>query len=318
VSARSRSGHSKLTLLGAATTFDALGTYVYLATSEPAELDLAEELARQVVRDIDETCSRFREDSDLSEVNRRPGERDQVDLLLVEAIKVAISAAEQTNGLVHPLLGRPIVSLGYDRDFAEIPEDTSEAFHPSAPPPAIDAWRRIFVDPAGAVQIPEETALDLGATAKAWAADLISLAMSVELKESAIVSLGGDVAVSQHEREAGITWPIAISEVPGTPAEETFQLDGGGLATSSTQVRRWHRGGARRHHLLDPRTGLPCTEQWRTVTATGPSCTAANIASTAAIVMGGEALAWLDEHGVSARLVDTTGAVRTIGAWTPS
>ena len=40
----------------------------------------------------------------------------------------------------------------------------------------------------------------------------------------------------------------------------------GGLATSSTTVRRWRAGGAELHHIVDPRTGLPAAEVWRTVT----------------------------------------------------
>ncbi len=110
-------------------------------------------------------------------------------------------------------------------------------------------------------------------------------------------------------------WPVAISEHPDAPADETITLSSGGLATSSNQVRQWTRDGVRRHHLLDPRTGLPCAEVWRTVTATGPSCTAANIATTAAMVIGKSAPDWLCERNVTARLVDVLGRVRTTGEW---
>ncbi len=69
------------------------------------------------------------------------------------------------------------------------------------------------------------------------------------------------------------------------------------------------------HHVLDPRTGRPTDEHWRTATATGATCVAANVATTAALVLGAAAPAWLEANDVTARLVDRDGAVTRIGAW---
>ena len=57
------------------------------------------------------------------------------------------------------------------------------------------------------------------------------------------------------------------------------------------------------------------TESPRTVTATGRSATAANIASTMAIVLGPDAPNWLHQHGVDARLVAADGHIQTVGGW---
>ena len=92
-------------------------------------------------------------------------------------------------------------------------------------------------------------------------------------------------------------------------------IHAGGLATSSTAARRWRRGGDVLHHILDPRTGLPAAPVWRTVSVSAASCTDANIASTAAIIRGRAAPAWLTGLGLPARLVDEAGRVRTIGGW---
>ena len=92
-------------------------------------------------------------------------------------------------------------------------------------------------------------------------------------------------------------------------------LDCGGLATSSTRVRRWTRGGAGATTCSTRAPARPAAEVWRTVTATGPTCVAANTASTAAVVLGDAAPAWLDEHGVTARLVDADGARARTGGW---
>ena len=104
---------------------------------------------------------------------------------------------------------------------------------------------------------------------------------------------------------------------PGGPAP-LVRLGAGGLATSSVSARRWRRGGRQWHHLVDPRTGLPARGPWRTVTALGRTAAAANVASTASVVLGGAALEWLVDHQVAARLVGHDGRVIPTPAWTTS
>ncbi len=302
-----------MTVVPSATTFEALGTTVFVAVRSPDDLTTARRLAAEVLRDVDEVCSRFRPDSDLCLANAHPGHWVAVDPLLVAAVDAALGAARATEGLVNPLLGRPLVHLGYDRDFAQLVEREEDGALPTmGPAPDPDAWREIELDPAGALRIPVGTALDLGATGKAWAADLVAAAYAEQLDAAALVSVGGDLRIAAPD---GRPWPVAVAERPGDPPEALVTLDRGGLATSSTRVRRWTRHGVRRHHLLDPRTGLPAAEVWRTVTTTGATCVAANTASTAAVVLGAEAPGWLAGHGVTARLVARDGSVHTVGAW---
>ncbi len=75
-------------------------------------------------------------------------------------------AAAQTDGLVNPLLGRRLEQLGYDRDFALLTACADEVL--TLPTDVLDpaAWRRIGLDPDGAIRVPPGTALDLGATAR--------------------------------------------------------------------------------------------------------------------------------------------------------
>lgn len=302
-----------MTVLPTATTFEALGTTVFVAVRSPGDLTTARRLATEVLRDVDEVCSRFRPDSDLCLANAHPGRWVAVDPLLVAAVDAALGAARVTGGLVNPLLGRPLVHLGYDRDFARLVEcDEDGALPTMAPAPDPDAWREIELDPAGALRIPVGTALDLGATGKAWAADLVAAAYAEQLDAAALVSVGGDLRIAAPD---GRPWPVAVAERPGDPPEALVGLDRGGLATSSTRVRRWTRHGVHRHHLLDPRTGLPAAEVWRTVTATGATCVAANTASTAAVVLGAAAPRWLADRHVTARLVARDGRVQTVGTW---
>jgi thiamine biosynthesis lipoprotein len=290
-----------------AETFRALGTYVYVATRDPAEVAEARRLTEAVLAEIDRTCSRFRDDSDLVRANAGAGHWVEVDPLLVAAVGVAVDAARATDGIVHPLLGRQLVSWGYDRDYGEL-VDTGPVTPPPAPGPR--SWTRLGLA-EDAIRVPSGTSLDLGSTGKAFAADLVSATLTGELRTSALVSVGGDVAVAQPDGDA---WAVAVSGQPGGRAVLVW-LERGGLATSDTQVRRWTRAGATYHHLLDPRTGAPATTSWRMSSCLGTTAVAANTASTAAIVLGTDAPDWLDSHQVTARLVAVDGSVRRTGGW---
>ena len=295
-------------------TLDAFGSYLFVGVRRPSALDPVARLVAAVAVDLDATCSRFRDDSDLVRANTAAGRWVDVDPLLVAAVDVACRAAEATGGLVNPLLGRTLVQLGYDRDFASLapPVGTVHPGDPAAPdPPAPDAWRAIGTRP-GAVRVPAGTALDLGSTGKAWAADVMASAIEAEYGEPVLVSVGGDVRIAHPDGEP---WEIAVSERLGDAVQQQVNLTDGGLATSSTRVRRWSHAGVVRHHLLDPRTGTPAEEVWRTVTATGPTCVAANTAATAAVVLGAAAPGWLAERDVAARLQPRRGRVVTTGAW---
>jgi FAD:protein FMN transferase len=290
-----------------AETFRALGTYVYVATRDPRELAAARRLTEVVLAEIDRTCSRFRDDSDLVRANATAGHWAEVDPLLVAAVRIAVDAARATDGIVHPLLGRKLISWGYDRDFGEL-VDTGPVTPPPAPAPG--SWTRLRLA-EDAIRVPAGTALDLGSTGKAFAADLVCATLTGELRASAIVSVGGDLAVASPDGDA---WPVAVSGQPGEPAAVVW-LRCGGVATSNTRVRRWSRAGVVCHHLLDPRTGGPATSPWSTASCLGATAVAANTASTAAIVLGAEAPTWLDARGVTARLVAADGSVRRTGGW---
>jgi thiamine biosynthesis lipoprotein len=176
-----------------------------------------------------------------------------------------------------------------------------------------------FDEQARLLRVPPGVRLDLGATAKAWAADRSAARIAAALGCGALVSLGGDIAVSGHTPAGG--WRIRVQDISGRPEDPpagpstVVAIHGGGLATSSTAARRWRRGGDVLHHILDPHTGLPAAPVWRTVSVAAASCTDANIASTAAIIRGRAAPDWLTGLGLPARLVDEAGQVRTINGW---
>ena len=302
-----------MSVLAAAPRASALGTYVELVVTDERALDEAGRLLRDELAALDRACSRFRADSDLARVNAAAGTPVAVGARLREAVRVALLAADATEGLVDPTLGTRLAALGYDRDFAALPADGSA-------PPAAGAggpgWPAVRVDePRGTVLVPPGCSLDLGATAKAHGADLAARLIADRLGVGVLVSLGGDVATAGEAPPGG--WPVrtSASTLRGGRADETVMLATGGLATSSPGARRWRRGGAQQHHIVDPRTGHPAATSWQAVTVAAPTCLDANTAATAAVVLGTAALRWLGGTGWPARLVGTDGTVHRLGSW---
>ena len=278
--------------------WEAIGTQVQLVVMHDEVLEEATRVVAGDLWELDRACSRFRLDSELRRL--RAG-RQQVGPVLAAAIRAALEAAEQTAGLVDPTLGGELEAAGYDRTFSSLPPDGP----PVTARPGAARWREIRCQ-AGTLDLPAGVQLDLGATAKAWAADRAAQRVAARFSTGVLVELGGDLAVAGPVPDDG--WPVDV-------AGQVVAVRAGGLATSSTQRRTWLRGGRRQHHVLDPRTGAPARTPWATVTVAAATCLEANTASTAAIVLGAGAVPWLTARRLPARLVARDGSVRTTGDW---
>jgi thiamine biosynthesis lipoprotein len=273
-------------------------------------LAAARAITEAEVAAIDRAASRFRTDSEVAALAAAGGRAVPVSPVLLQALQVALRASALTDGAVDSTLGGALVAVGFDRDFAALPADRATAIVPVR---RTVSWRDVEVDAAaGTVRVPPGVLLDLGATAKALAADRAADAVLRRFGVPVLVELLGDLAV--RGTVPGQPWVVEVSE-GGDSAAQLVQIEDGGLATSSTRVRHWRMAGQPVHHLLDPVTGLPVRESWRTVSVSAASCVDANIASTATIVKGAAGLAWLRSTGLPARLVALDGSVLEIGGW---
>jgi FAD:protein FMN transferase len=293
----------------------ALGGSVRVIVTRPADLARAKAAVDKVVQAIDLAASRFREDSELSRLNARPNQEVVVSPLLTQAIAAALRGARLSGGAVDPTIGSAVRLAGYDADFASVPVDGAELKLTAT---SIPGWQVVqFGEASRTVRIPRGVELDLGATAKALASDLAAAAAIKACSGGGVlVSLGGDIAVAGDAPPEG--WLIQASEDSGAAiaeSEETISIRTGGIATSSTTVRRWMRGGAVLHHIIDPATGLPANSCWRTASVIAATCVDANIASTAAIVLGRKAVSWLEANRLPGRLVDLEGSVDRVAGW---
>ncbi len=285
----------------ASTSFPAIGTTALVAVPDRADLLHARGILVAQLDELDRTCSRFRRDSELARL--RSG--DRASELLATYVTAALDVARDTGGIVDPTLGAQLRAAGYDRTFTLVESRDGWTFRPA---PRRVAWSSVELTD-GCLHLPFGCELDLGATAKALAADRAAAAITDALQSPVLVSLGGDIATVGDRQ-----WSVRVAE----------RLDGdgpcvaigaGGIATSSITTRRWRTDRGVAHHIVDPRTGLPARSCWRTVTVVARTCLDANAAATAAIVLGGGAVTWLRERGLTARLVAADGGIVHVGSW---
>jgi thiamine biosynthesis lipoprotein len=300
--------------MSSTTTASAVGTAEFplwggqatVAVCERGGLAAALTHVKRTVAAFDLACSSFREDSELALLNSSPGESVVVTPLLLSAVREALRAARLTDGAVDPTVGQALIAHGINPPMSDRPIRIE----------AVSGYGAVKLDDASqTIRLPAGVWLDLGATAKALAADRAASAAYRAAGCGVLVGLCGDISVAGPPPEGG--WSIRVTDDHrrGDGEGQTVAIQGGGLATSSVTVRRLAGGGELAHHLIDPATGRPATGPWRTVSVHAESCLAANTASTAAIVLGQDAPAWLQERSLAARLISHDGTARYTAGW---
>ncbi len=266
---------------------------------------------QQLFADWDRRLSRFRPESELSRLNAAAGRPVRVSGLLEGVLRRALAAADATEGVFDPTLGRRIAELGYAETFTRAVRGAALAPAPGKAPAAEGRPQDVTITPAGTVTLPAGVAIDLGGIAKGMAVDRSIALLGGLGVESALVSAGGDLAVT-GSLPGGRPWPVAVEEPGG---EATIRLRGGAMATSSTRRRRWRAHGREQHHLLDPRTGDPAATGVVRATVAAPTCEQAEVAAKTALILGAaRGAAFLEERGLTGLLC--TGRTATpVGAW---
>ncbi len=248
--------------------FDAMGTVIELVL-DADDASMAFTAAEAEFERLEQIMSRFRPDSELSQLNAHGSLHVSQDL--AEVIELAVAARERTGGRFDPTVHDAVVSAGYDRTFVEVP---AESDAPVAPASCGGAVR---VDGLH-VELESGFRLDLGGIGKGFAAERV--AQLLALAGPCIVNAGGDVALRGVPEEG--YWPVGIEDGP------TLGLAGAGLATSGCDRRRWRRGTRELHHLIDPRTGSPAVTDLVRVTAVGDDAVDAEVLAKV-LLLGGEA-----------------------------
>jgi thiamine biosynthesis lipoprotein len=268
------------------------GGIAAVLVEDPARLEVACEQVRAVTDAFDVAINPFREDSEISCVNRAGGVACEVSALFCEALEAALRAAWLTGGDVDPTVGPPLRLVPAEGALRVAPRQD---------------WRHVELSP-GRVRLPLGLALDLCATGKALAADRAAQAAHTTAGCGVLVSLSGDIATAGPAPRDGWAVEVGDDHRHRGSSGQTIAIHGGGLATSSLAVRPGH--------VLEPRARRPLSPSpWRTVSVAAATCLDANTASTAALVRGAQAPAWLRELGLPARMVAGDDSVVEVAGW---
>jgi thiamine biosynthesis lipoprotein len=246
----------------------------------------------------EQRLSRFRPDSELSQVNRS-NRIQKISSLLADVLRAAQMAQRQSGGLVNPFLLEALEGAGYDQTFADLVNDGDAVL--DIPQPAEDQGLALDIHHLQFNRLPNRR-LDLGGIAKGWAAD--RAARRLGKLAPALLDAGGDVAVSGPQTD-GSPWPVGVAD-PLNPDRllDTILILRGGVATSGRDYRRWRRNGVWQHHIIDPRINRPAKTDVLCATVIAPSACQAEMAAKTLLIMGSlEGLRWLEARPTFAGLV---------------
>lgn len=229
------------------------------------------------------TLSRFRDDSDLTRLNRDAGPAWQtVDARLYAMLATAHRAQGLTGGRFDPrVLGR-LEAMG---------EHGAPLPHPSDATSVMETTEWLEREPStrrARIAVP----IDSGGIGKGlalrWAARALRRARISA--DGVLIEAGGDLVVEGRGPDG--LWRIGVEEPADLAAQAAvLETAGGAVATSSIAVRQWTApNGEWVHHLIDPTTGQPGGGGLQAVTVLGPDPAWAEVWSKALFLAGPSAI----------------------------
>lgn len=283
------------------------------ATDAEVERRLSDAL--QVFHDVDRTCTRFDESSDLMCANAHGDEWVPVSTYCFDAISEAYAAYRRTFGRFDPRVLADLVRLGYDRSLKHAAPSYRDAVA-LVPRMALPEWRPEFRRGSSEVRVGP-VPIDLGGIGKGlavrWAAE--------HLRDGAgsLVEAGGD-CLCRGVTADGAPWRVGVED-PEDPTQPVavLEVQDAAVATSSVRIRSWQVAGRDVHHLIDPRTGQPGGEGLAAVTVIDPDPAAAEVASKTLFLAGRRGIRTSAEHlGLAALWIDENGVIDCSTALAPS
>ena len=292
-------------------TFRAMGSQILIAMD--TDQSILAEAALEAVRWFDEweeSFSRFRLTSELSELNRNSGQYWQVSATFWQVLKLALETEKKTDGLVSPAVLNALEEAGYSVSFEEL-ADNMDAYlrqpvvtDENVSDIEMDEFKRT-------VKLPAGMRLDLGGVVKGWAAQQTM----IKLREVApvLVDAGGDIAISGPLTD-GSPWPIGVAN-PYKSGEtlDLIMLSSGGVATSGRDYRRWKKADQWQHHIIDPRINRPAETDLISATVIAKDVIEAEAKAKMAMILGGDeaTLKFDQDPAASYMLVLEDGTIRT-------
>jgi thiamine biosynthesis lipoprotein len=259
-------------------TREMMGTLV--SVQVPRGCEAAADSAFRAMGAVDSLMSVRREGSDVWRMNHFGGRWVQVSDLTLDCLRLALEAAERTDGAFDPTAGALVHAWRFDRD--------RQAF-----PPESTIRRALELVDYRGVEIRSDSVrlqlgqwLDLGGIAKGYAIDLAVAELRRLGVRSGIVDAGGDLYLigdkSGRSFRTGIRHPRDREDLI-----HVLGLRDRSVCTSGDYERYFTRDGRRYTHIFDPRTGYPVADVM-SVTVIGERAALTDAYATGLFVLGPE------------------------------
>ncbi|MHB8892873.1 MAG: FAD:protein FMN transferase [Candidatus Limnocylindrales bacterium] len=282
---------------------------------------MAWEIARAEFDAVDLALSRFRDDSELTALNRLAGTgRVAVVSWRLRTMLAAVHRAGRLTG------GRFDASVLADLErLGEHGAPVSSGYATALPEDRVIRLVPEGTPHAGFVRVPSRP-VDSGGIGKGLALRWAAAAALEALPTGAglLLEAGGDI-VSAGIAPAG-GWRVGIEDPAGGPGAEPLAvvaMERGAVATSSVRVRNWiGQDGRRVHHLLDPWSRQPARTGLIAVTVAGVDPAWSEVWTKALFLVGRDAIGeeararglaawWVDDAGH----LGMTPEARLCSAW---
>jgi thiamine biosynthesis lipoprotein len=281
-----------------------MGTLVRITvyTASPDEAREAFRAGFDRIRDLDDTLSDYKPDSELSQITRRaPGRPVRISDDLFTVLSASQKLAEETNGAFDVTQG-PVVRVWRDaRKSGRVPD--AGALAEAGKRSGFHHLHLEARDHTVMFDIPG-MALDVGGIGKGYAASEALEVITTRGIRSALVAVSGDLAFSAAP-PAQRGWSIQIhrEDVRATGVPATLELTNAAVSTSGPDEQHLDANGRRYSHVIDPTSGMGLVNDI-TVTVVAPHGLEADGLDTAASVLGMErGLALIESHRDAAGLI---------------
>ena len=244
----------------------------------------AVEEAFAAIRRADEMMSNYREESDLSRLNREgaggfiPVPRD-----LYELLQKSVEYSRLTDSAFDVTVGPLVVAWQRASEQGRLPSDRER----TQLLPLIGSGHLLFAEEGQAVRLDRPgVTVDLGGIAKGWAVDRAAQILRQHGIERALISSGTSSVYAMGSPPGQPAWNIAVRH----PLREdemlaVVSLRDQSLSTSASYEKHLRIGGRTYSHILDPRSAAPVGSMWSS-TVIAPDAVESDALSTATFVLG--------------------------------
>lgn len=259
------------------TLFD---TVISVQVQDYADQELMDGVEK-LCKDYDLKFSKTNENSEIYQINHANGEPVEVSDDTITLLKKGIYYSKMSNGAFDITIG----SVSDLWDFKE-KKDVPDAEAIAAAKNHVN-YQNVTIKNNTVTLTDPEAKIDVGAIAKGYIADRIKDYLKENGVDHAVINLGGNVQTIGTKPD-GSDYNIGIQK----PFDETgeaitsVKLADKSIVTTGIYQRYFEKDGKIYHHVLDPKTGMPCDTDLYSVSIITDSSLTADALSTICCLLG--------------------------------